>query len=214
MTIYNPARFSVSDLEKSFQFMESHPFATVISISEGLPVISHLPLVAKREGDEFVLIGHLARANPHARVLAEGAGATAIFHGPHAFITPKWYAHDDVPTWNYSTVHTVGQVTVIDEYEGIVECLRELSAAAERKWPSGWEFFVPEDLAREKLSKHILGFKIRVETLQHENKMGQKLSTEDQAGVIAGLTDRGDDNALAVRNAILELFPELADLAL
>lgn len=188
--------------------MDSYPFATVISITTRAPIISHLPLVTKREDDKFVLIGHLARANPHAKALTAGSEVTAIFHGPHAFITPQWYAHDDVPTWNYATVHATGKLTVIEDYDGIVECLRELSALTERKWPSGWKFFVPEDLSAEKLAKHIMGFTIQVEAIQHKNKMGQKLSAEDQAGVVAGLAERRDDNASAVRAEILDLFPE------
>ena len=131
MTIYNPARFSVNNLEKTFHLMDSYPFATVISISGGVPMISHLPLVTKFDEGKFMLIGHLARANPHAKVLAEDIKVTVIFHGPHAFITPQWYAHDDVPTWNYATVHVTGKVAMIEDHDGILNpmmCFESFSA--------------------------------------------------------------------------------------
>lgn len=214
MTIYNPDRFSVKDLDSSFELMNQHPFATVISVSSHGPVVSHLPLTPKRDGDNILLVGHLARANPHAKVLMEAsrdseAKVTAIFHGPHAYITPKWYVENDVPTWNYAVVHAVGRVEVIEDAEGILSCLRELATHSETLWPSGWKFFVPEDLQEPTLTRSIIGFKIRVEKLEHKNKMGQNRSPDDLVGVVNGLALRGDDNSLGVRDAILKSGSDL-----
>jgi transcriptional regulator len=200
----------VKDLDASFRLMDANPFATVISICNSMqPYISHLPLTPRRNGDRIELIGHLARANPHSKVLGNQK-VTAIFHGPHAYITPKWYAEDDVPTWNYAAVHALGPVKLIEDYEGILQCLQDLSAHAERHWTSGWKFFVPDDLKEPVLTKSIVGFKIHVETIEHKNKMGQNRSKEDLGGVIRGLEKRDDDGSRGVRQELLALFPELA----
>ena len=51
------------------------------------------------------LIGHMARANAHWQVAADQR-VLAIFHGPHAYVSPGWIeAQNVVPTWNYVTVH-------------------------------------------------------------------------------------------------------------
>jgi len=66
-------------------------------------------------------LDHLARANPHARQLADGVfDALVLFTGPNAYITPSWYAskaeHGCVaPTWNYVAVHVHGRAVLRDE---------------------------------------------------------------------------------------------------
>ncbi len=134
---------------------------------------------------------------------------TAIFHGPHAYITPKWYAEDNVPTWNYSVIHAKGTVELIEDYEQILVCLRDLAVHAERHWPSGWKFSVPDDLKDPMLTKQIVGFKIAVLDIQHKNKMSQHYPPEDIVGVLRGLGERSDDNSHGVRDAMLKFFPDL-----
>lgn len=95
--MYNPPRFKCEDADEAFALMENNPFATVISVSEGMPLVSQLPLTPKRSGGKMELIGHLARANPHSKLI-DTSPATVVFHGPHTYITPKWYTKNDVPT--------------------------------------------------------------------------------------------------------------------
>lgn len=119
--------------------MERNPFATVVTVVERKPFISHLPITPKMIDGNIELIGHLAKANPHWQILSNNP-TTIVFHGPHAFITPKWYTKNDVPTWNYLTVHAEGKVDLIESYEGLVDYLRELAVQSEIHWPSGWEW--------------------------------------------------------------------------
>ncbi len=102
--VYNPAKYKSEDLDEAFEMMDRHPFATLISVVSNRPYISHLPLTVKKSTLGFELIGHMARANIHWNHI-ECSRVTAIFQGPHAYITPRWYAENDVPTWNYSTIH-------------------------------------------------------------------------------------------------------------
>ncbi len=212
MTIYNPQRFAKNDLDASFELMDRNLFATVVSVANKSPYISHLPLTPKRVGDTIELVGHLARANPHSKILSKDQDVTAVFHGPHAYITPKWYAENNVPTWNYAVVHAKGKVQLVEDYESILGCLQELARHAERHWPSGWEFFVPDDLKDPMLTKKIVGFKITIEDIQYKNKMSQNNPAEDIKGVLRGLAMRGDDNSLGVRAEMLKVFPDLKDV--
>ncbi len=145
------------------------------------------------------LVGHLARANPHSRALADHQ-ATVIFQGPHTYITPVWYAQNDVPTWNYLTVHVTGRVDLIQDYEGIIVCLKDLAAQVEQYWPSGWEFFIPEDLSTGELEKNIVGFRIKVEEISFKKKLSQNRSAKDFSGILSGLAERTDENSLAILN--------------
>lgn len=42
--MYNPPRFKSENTSDVFQLMDRNPFATVISVSDGKPMVSHLPL--------------------------------------------------------------------------------------------------------------------------------------------------------------------------
>jgi transcriptional regulator len=116
--MYNPQKYKSSDMQEAFDLMDKNPFAMILTIVNGEPFVSHLPLTPKKADDSIELIGHLARANPQWRFFAQST-VTVVFQGAHTYITPKWYAENDVPTWNYSTVHIKGQVELIESYEGI-----------------------------------------------------------------------------------------------
>lgn len=191
--LYNRSSFKSEDRKAAFALMEANPFATVVTIFNDQAQISHLPLVPQKAGEDIELIGHLARANPHSRTLASSM-CNVIFHGAHTYITPKWYKENDVPTWNYSVVHIEGKVTLIEEASEIIECLKILSGHTEKLWPSGWEFFLPEDLSNPKdIENSIVGFRISIEKLNFKQKLSQNRSQEDKARVIEGLRSRTDD---------------------
>src|SRR5688572_10684369 len=127
--MYNPSRFqgSVAQIE---EIVAGFPFATVLTADSSGLKISHVPLVLEKRGGDWILIGHLARANEHWGAL-EGAECTAIFHGPHAYITPLWYEQCDVPTWNYVTAHLSGKVRLLESEADTVKSLQALSAKTE-----------------------------------------------------------------------------------
>ena len=158
--------------------------------------MSHLPLVVEPDGDRLVCIGHLSRANQHWKLLG-GRRATAIFHGPNAYITPSWYEQNSVPTWNYVVVHVRGVVTLIEDRAGIVRCLEALTAAVE-KGPDAWQFWIPENL-RDTLERSIVGFRMSVETIQSKFKLSQNRSEADRADVLRGLAGREDDASQSLR---------------
>lgn len=203
--MYNPQKFKIENGQDAFKLMDQNPFATVITVVGGNPVISHLPLTPMKSGDQIELIGHLARANPQWKTFVNSE-VTVLFQGSHTYITPKWYAENDVPTWNYSTVHVTGKIELIESYEGIVSCLKELTVQVEKHWPSGWNFFIPEDLTGEILSKSIVGFKIKVDKINFKKKLSQNRSPADRVGVIRGLESRDDDNSRGVLADMLKLY--------
>ena len=96
--MYIPPQFREADSEKLLEFMQANSFATLVSVLDGLPFASHIPLVVTIGHDHIQLIGHLAKANPHWQ--AFGAGESlAIFSGAHAYISPSLYEQrQNVPT--------------------------------------------------------------------------------------------------------------------
>ncbi len=158
--------------------------------------MSHVPLVLEKRESGFVLTGHLARANPHWKVL-EGREALAIFHGPQAYITPLWYERCDVPTWNYVVAHLSGKPILLESEKGTVDALRVLTKQTEGE--EGWAFEIPPDLASPgMLMKSIVGFEISVSTMSAKLKLSQNRSAADFEGVMQGLSARKDEQSRLV----------------
>jgi len=88
MTLYMPPHFRVDDRAALARFMDENGFATLVSHAAGGLSVSHVPLLLEAEGDALRLLGHVARNNDHWRALEAADEVLAIFHGPHAYVSP------------------------------------------------------------------------------------------------------------------------------
>ncbi len=144
-----------------------------------------------------MLIGHFARANPHWRHARDGE-SMAIFHGPHAYVSPSWYAAPDamVPTWNYAVVHAHGTIEVVDDDLGARQVLDALVQRFEHARPEPWQFRMPER-DRDARVAAIVAFRLRIRRIEGKFKLSQNRSAEDRARVAAALEGEGHAEALA-----------------
>ncbi|HLK91601.1 MAG TPA: FMN-binding negative transcriptional regulator [Polyangia bacterium] len=198
--MYLPASFTETDLDKLMDLVGRFPFATVVTPEPGGELwVSHVPLLAHRREGGVVLSGHFARANQHWRALAAGAPTTAIFRGPHAYVSPTWYVkRPAVPTWNYVAVHAAGPVRVVEEQARLAEMVRELAERFEGRGPAAWHpDQVPADFLGTQLAA-IVGFELAVERWEGKVKVNQNRSAEDRAGVIARYEADGSDDTRAL----------------
>ena len=179
MTLYVPPHFAAHDPDQLFEFVQRYAFATLVSSGASGLEVSHIPLVAERDGaGKLRLLGHLARANPHWQALEAAGEVLAIFHGPHAYVSPGWYEqHPSVPTWNYAVVHARGRATLMEEAE-LHELLMRLSSAYEDGRPKPWRLSQqPADFVSGML-KMIVGFSIDVERIEGKFKLSQNRPRE------------------------------------
>ena len=200
--MYVQPSFGETDPEKLLALAARYPFATVITPGVDELWVSHVPLLVRRRDDAIVLAGHLARANAHWQAMerAEGASTTAIFHGPHAYISPTWYVRSPaVPTWNYVVVHAVGTTRVHHDGPELAEMLRELTEQYEGRQAGAWSpDRLPDDFAQP-MRGAIVGFELAVDRLEGKIKLSQNRSAEDRRGVVAALEAQmsGDSRAVA-----------------
>jgi len=199
--MYVQPSFGETDPEKLLALAARYPFATVITPGADELWVSHVPLLARRRAGAVVLVGHLARANGHWQAMEGGARAptTAIFRGPHAYISPTWYATSPaVPTWNYVVVHAVGQTRVHHDGQELCELLRELTEQYEGRQASAWSpDRLPVDYAQS-MRGAIVGFEIAVDRLEGKIKLSQNRSPEDRRGVVAALEAQMSEDSRAV----------------
>ncbi len=193
MTFYIPSHFRVDDRATLEEFVARHGFATLVCHGPGGLWASHVPLILERDGNGGLrLTGHVAKANGHWRELEMAAEALAIFEGPHAYVSPGWYAHHpSVPTWNYVVVHARGKARLLPPAE-LPAVLDRLSRAYEDGRPSPWRMQEQPADFTGKLLEAIVGFEIAVESLEGKFKLSQNRRPEDVEGVVSALEAQGE----------------------
>jgi len=197
--MYVQPSFGETDPEKLLALAAQYPFATVITPGADELWVSHVPLLVRRRDDALVLAGHLARANAHWEAMDGGASTTAIFHGPHAYVSPTWYATSPaVPTWNYVVVHAVGKTRVYHDGDDLAELLRDLTGQYEGRQAGAWSpDRLPHDFAQP-MRGAIVGFEIAVDRLEGKVKLSQNRSAEDRRGVVAALEAQRSEGSRAI----------------
>jgi transcriptional regulator len=194
--MYIPASFAETRPEMLHDFMAAHSFATLISEHEGEPFASHLPLLLERRVPPHGrLVGHMARANPQWRSAA-GQRVMIVFHGPHAYISPRWYeSRDTVPTWNYVAVHAWGTLTLIEDPDRLRNLLMQTVDVYEASRPEPWSVDEPEPGFVDKLLSAIVGFEIDLDRIEGKWKLNQNHPPERREKVIRHLLSSGNSDA-------------------
>jgi transcriptional regulator len=196
--MYNPPHFTSTDLTWLDWLAEHHAFGTLISQVDGAPFASHLPVLYKRTDNQVVLSGHWARPNPQWREI-ENQRVMFMFQGPHAYISPRWYADTakQVPTWNYVAAHVYGAVRLIQEGDELENIVTSLSTRFEAGAPTPWTLAGSDPANRARL-RGIVGFELRSDYAQVKLKLNQNHPAANVAGAIAGLRSTGSPDAAAV----------------
>jgi transcriptional regulator len=212
--MYTPKLFEQKEPVALMELIRSNPFATVVSMSEGLPFINHLPIIAEQDSSGAVtLIGHMARANPqwqHFRPRQKngqeiGQEITVVFHGPHTYITPSWYKNPmNVPTWNYAVAHAFGVPKLIEDADGIDSILKRTVQVFEGQEAKPWTYNLPTEF-KDGLVRAIIGFEIPISRFESKFKMSQNREDEDYKGVLEGLKNRQDEMSKRVLDLMLSL---------
>jgi len=207
--MYVPHQFKIGELSEALAVMRGNPFAALISHDAEGMMGTHLPTLAKQDGDTVAIEAHLARGNPHWRRLAAAPDAEImmIFSGPNAYIRPGWYpskAEDgkQVPTWNYAIVHAYGRAETISDGAWLLRHVSELSRQQESPYEVPWATSDAPAGYIEGLTRGIVGLRVAVTRLDAKAKMGQNREDRDALGAVAGLEARGEGADRAVADAM------------
>lgn len=173
MSNYPPKHHQDKDLNHLLEVVKTYPLATVISIKNNEPVITHLPLIY----ENGKLIGHLDKNNPHAKLLKNGNPVTLIFSGPQCYISPSIYTTTQLPTWNYIKVHVTGFANEIKNPETIKQSMvsmTEFLEAPEHKY----KLTITNDRMEQFIS-YVSGFEIEITKWEGKFKLSQDKKPQD-----------------------------------
>lgn len=192
--MYIPKHFKVTDFNKIRDFIHKHSFGTVVTTKEGKPVASHLPLELHLQGEDFFITGHMAHANPQCKTFEDhNENVLVMYQGPHAYISSSWYQSENVPTWNYQSVHVYGTASIMNEHELREDLMRLLQKYEQhRKNATLWENLSSQT---KKQIKGIVGFKIKIQEVQAAYKLSQNRNVEDYDNIVDRLYKEEDSNA-------------------
>jgi transcriptional regulator len=219
--MYTPPLFREQDRAELHQLIFEARLTVLVSNGpDGLPEISYLPLLFDPDdGPHGVLHGHFARANPHWQTLSARPDATAIFMGPDAYVSPTWYPtkqvhHKHVPTWNYETVHAIGQAEIFDDSSRLRELVARLTSRHEDGRTEPWTLDqAPADFIEAQL-KAIIGMRFVVTELRGKRKLSQNRVPEDREGVreaLAASADPVDQAVAASMTRLQQKMPRRVD---
>jgi transcriptional regulator len=175
--MYIPTQFKTDDLENAVKLMREHSFAALICNDDaGQPFVTYLPLhvdMGERDGKPWpVLLGHVARANPHWKYLRDRGTAVVSYLGPHAYMSPSVYPDTmRVPTWNYLAVQCNVRVRLLTERGELEQMLDKLIADNEPGYLAQWHS-LGEDY-RSKMVAMIVGFELEITELECKLKLNQ-----------------------------------------
>ncbi|MEN2768239.1 FMN-binding negative transcriptional regulator [Ornithinibacillus xuwenensis] len=193
--MYIPKHFNVNDFKEIREFIIRHSFGTIVTIENGKPIASHLPLELHQQGDDYVITGHMAYANPQWRTI-EADNVLVMYQGPHAYISSSWYKSENVPTWNYQSVHVYGTGSIMSEQELQEDLVLQLRKYEEHRDNAAlWENLSNQT---KKQIKGTVGFKIKMTEVQAAYKLSQNRNEEDYHNIVNKLYEEKDNNSKAL----------------
>ena len=183
--MYSPPYNQVEDRAEVLSFMRANNFAVVVTATGGEPRASHLPvLVEEREGS-LVIVAHMAKNNPQWEAFFDEE-VLVVFHGPHAYVSPRWYAEKErVPTWNYAAVHAYGKVRAFHEPEAKRAAVAKLVAHHDPQWLPDYEKLSDGYMAG--MLEAIVAFEIPVDRIETRWKLSQNRGREEMELIAAAL---------------------------
>jgi len=173
MTAYPPQHHQDNNREHMIDVIKTYPLATVISVKENQPIISHLPLIYA----EGKLIGHLDKNNPQAELLRNNQEVTVLFSGPQCYISPSIYTTPQLPTWNYIMVHTTGNVKEITDPEIIMQSMVAMTSFLEV--PDHRYTLEFDNPRMHQFINYVQGFEIDIATWEGKFKLSQDKTPKD-----------------------------------
>lgn len=197
--MYIPDIYKNENKEDITTFLKQNSFGILINQTNGKLWATHIPLELQTNKDgKAILEGHISKENPQWQGFTENDQILAVFSGPHSYISPSWYDHENVPTWNYIAVHVYGRIKII-EGDAVIESLKKLVDKYEHNSENPVRI---EDLSKKTMMqvRGIVAFEIEIDEIQATKKMSQNRDDKNYQNIISELKKTNSNQSIAVAN--------------
>ena len=198
--MYISKLYREEDHTEILEFLQQNEFATLVTYDGEKPTASHLLMEIMQEGENLFVNGHMSKANPLWKTFEKNPEVLVIFQGPHTYISPAWYNHLNVPTWNYQAVHIYGKPRIVTDQEETYVILSRLVARNESNAAYRLETLPQEFVSKE--IKGIVAFQLEVTRIEANYKLSQNRNNEDYHNIISHLYEREDEMSHGVAEAM------------
>ena len=179
--VFIPDHYVFDSTAEMLNFIEQHPLAQILTTDQQGFKASATPLIQVGEPNELEFIGHIAKRNPQAKSILNGIDVMALFNGPNAYVSPRWFKiNNTVPTWNYLSIQLRGTFEVITEPQELFKVLRLTIEHMEQL--TGGEPWVLEQAPQElvnRLAKMIVAFKFHGTSIEGVKRLAQDKDVTD-----------------------------------
>ncbi|MFD8379825.1 FMN-binding negative transcriptional regulator [Streptomyces sp. NPDC059679] len=190
MTAYTPSWLPQPNTAYAVEVARRIGFATVILLDTTDPAVSHIPVQVDPGDDErpLTLFFHVAAHNAIAERIDDDSRFLVVFRAVDGYISPTWYDHENVPTWNYAAVHMYGGAEPLTD-SGL---RAHLGALLDHHEPA---LEVREEFIEQYLPD-IRGFRMTTPRVEPAFKLSQDKNRPSFDGALAGVRAR-QEGALA-----------------
>jgi len=172
--MYDISYFKAKDHKEVLDFMHANPFVTICGVDKnGFPVAAQVPVLIKQQNDKLFIAGHLMRKQDHTNAFEMNKNVLVIFSAPSAFVSASWYtSKGQASTWNYQTVHAVGEMEMRDEAH-LYALLAQLTQHFEKDLDAPTQVKNLDPMYMQEHMKAIVSFEIEVTELKNVFKLSQ-----------------------------------------
>ncbi len=195
---YPPKQHQDNNKNHIIDVIKTYPLATIISVKNNEPYITHLPLIFREEDGK--LIGHIDKFNPQADLMKDNNPISIIFSGPQCYISPSIYSTTQLPTWNYIKVHLKGTVKAIDSSVALKESLITMTAFLEQ--PDHKYVLEPNNPRMNAALNYIKMFEIDITHWEGKFKLSQDKKPQDIANAKEELIRRNQESIASFLNKV------------
>ncbi len=195
---YPPKHHQDNDRNHIINVIKTYPLATLVSVKDNEPIITHLPLILKNDK----LVGHIDIYNPQTELLKGNNDVTILFYGPQCYISPSIYSTTQLPTWNYIRVHLKGKVNAIESTENLKESLIDMTEfleAPDHKYVLG-----ADNPRLDANLNYIKMFEIEIESWEGKFKLSQDKHPKDIKSARAELVRANQESIKVFLDGVFE----------
>jgi len=198
---YPPPYHLSQDKNKMIAIIKQYPLAMLVSVKNGKPLITHLPVIFNEETGK--LVGHIDLNNPQASLLKDDNEVTLVFKGSDCYISPSVYTTEQLPTWNYIMVHITGKAIKISNLEKAKQtmvAMTEFLEAPDHKFQ-----LAIDNPKMDKFIHYIHAFEIEITHWEGKFKLSQDKCEQDEENAKQELIKKSNEDITGFINGIYKL---------
>jgi transcriptional regulator len=191
------AEYAMQSMQEVRRLIRNHGWAVLVVGSSGDLRAAHVPCLLDPvhdpggAGEQLVIIGHTARADPVVTELRSGHQVLLVFQGPNGYVSPGWYGESpSPPTWNFTAVHIRGIPEVLEGGEAF-SVLERTVEHFEAARDDPWELRGDALAYARRIAHETAPFRVRSAAIQAKAKLSQDKPPRIQDRVIAALEEGG-----------------------